>query len=337
MACKKSDTFRDIVPQWCPGPTAWESPQPGIETPAAHGPAMVPRPKGLGELQSVINRWCHRLLRNGAQARRPGRAGRPHRPRHRGPHPAILDRFNILEPHKLSFAQGDLAVLEGRLDDAETSFGTALSARDACPTRINLELVVETQGDLAAARGDIDKAEQRYTAALDTVRGAPENCFAGNDDADEDRRHIRQDAEPRLVAKIESLHQRRNAPPSPPSSAAPAPAPAPADSSAPLAPTTIPAPPPDASGPPPTTAPAPAPAQSPATGPDSRPVFGPSGGPEDTAGGGSEALNDIDPDRLPTGGGAKKPGHKLGGGNGDPLDELQQALRDSNATGGNRE
>lgn len=57
----------------------------------------------------------------------------------------------------------------------------------------------------------------------------------------------------------------------------------------------------------------------------------------DTAGGGSEALNDIDPDRLPTGGGAKKPGHKLGVGNGDPLDELQQALRDSNATGGNRE
>jgi hypothetical protein len=248
-----------------------------------------------------------------------------------------LSRFNILEPHKLPFAQGDLAVLEGRLDDAENSFRTALSKRDACPTRINLELVVETQGDLAAARGDIDKAEQRYTAALDTVRGAPENCFAGNDDADEDRRHIRQDAEPRLVAKIESLHQRRNAPPPPPSSAAPAPAPAPADSSAPLAPTTIPAPPPDASGPPPTTAPAPAPAQSPATGPDSRPVFGPSGGPEDTAGGGSEALNDIDPDRLPTGGGAKKPGHKLGVGNGDPLDELQQALRDSNATGGNRE
>ena len=257
-----------------------------------------------------------------------------------------LGRFNILEPHKLPFAQGDLAVLEGRLDDAETSFREALSAREACPTRINLELVVETQGDLAAARGDIDTAEQRYTSARDTVRGAGESCFAGNDDPDPDRRHIREDAEPRLVAKIDSLHQQRNQPPSPPEPASPPPAPgeptpqpggSASPTTTPLVPTAIPAPPPDAGGPPPTTAPKPAPTPVPGAGPDSPPVFGPSGDPENTADGGSEALNDIDPDRLPTGGGAKKPGHALGAGNGDPLEELQQALRDSNAIGGNRE
>jgi len=248
-----------------------------------------------------------------------------------------LGRFNILEPHKLPFAQGDLAVLEGRLDDAETSFREALSAREACPTRINLELVVETQGDLAAARGDIDTAEQRYTSARDTVRGAGGSCFAGNDDPDRDRRHIREDAEPRLGAKIDSLHQRRHQPPPPPAPGEPTPQPGESASptTTPLVTTAIPAPPPDASGPPPTTAPKPAPV--PGTGPDSPPVFGPSGGTENTAGGGSEALNDIDPDRLPTGGGAKKPGHALGAGNGDPLEDLQQALRDSNAIGGNRE
>lgn len=245
-----------------------------------------------------------------------------------------LSRFNILELYKLPFAEGDLAVLEGRLSDAEKSFRASLSNRETCPARINLELVVETQGDLAAARGEIDGAEERYTSALDVVRGAPQNCFAGNDDPDPDRRHIRQDAEPRLLAKIDSLHQRRNPQPSN-ASAAPAPQPAPADASASLTPTTLPAPPPDPGGAPPTTAPTPPPPNS--GGPNTRPVFGPDGGPRDTAGGGGEALNDVDPDRLPTGGGVQKPGHKLGVGTSDPLDALQQALQDADSTGGNRE
>lgn len=246
-----------------------------------------------------------------------------------------LSKFNVLEPHKLPFAQGDLAVLEGRLDDAESSFSDALSQHDDCPTRINLELVRETQGDLAATRNDIDKAEERYNAALEPVRGAPADCFAGNDDPDEERRHIRQDAEPRLLAKIDSLRKRRESPPPPPptpqsESGSPSPAPAPpTDASTSLTPTGIPGPAPDSTGTPQTTAPTPAPTNS---GPDNVPVFGP----EQNVGG-KEAMNDVDPDRLPTGGGTvKKPGHELGVG-GDPLESLQDALRDSNSTGSNQE
>ena len=131
-----------------------------------------------------------------------------------------LDRWNILDSSKVPFAQGGLAVLEGRLADADDRFTAAMARKDACPTRINLELVRETQGDLAAAGADPNAAEQRYTAALAAVHGAPQGCFAGNADPDPDRQHIRQDAEPRLRAKIDSLHHRTPPPPPP---AAPAP------------------------------------------------------------------------------------------------------------------
>jgi hypothetical protein len=61
--------------------------------------------------------------------------------------------LNVIEPQKIPFAQGDLAALEGRIDDAERAFSNALagtSAADSCAVRVNLELVRETQGDLAA-------------------------------------------------------------------------------------------------------------------------------------------------------------------------------------------
>jgi hypothetical protein len=68
-------------------------------------------------------------------------------------------------------------------------------------------------------------------------------------------------------------------------------------------------------------------------------VFGPNAGDNATAGsaGGPESLTDIDADRLPASGSAPKPAHRLGVNGGDPLDILQQALRDASATGSNRE
>lgn len=241
-----------------------------------------------------------------------------------------LGTFNVIEPQKLSFAQGDLAVLEGRLDDAEHSFTTALdgvAAADSCPVRINLELVRETQGDLAARGGDKVGAEQRYNSALEVVKAAPPQCFSGNTDPNPDRRHIREDAAARLKAKITSLHQ----PPPPPSSPA---TPTPTAPSPSLAPTTLPAPPPPGAGAPPTAAPSPPPPP-PGSGPGDAPVFGPGGG--DGGGGGSGALNDVDPDRLASSGNSPAPGHRLGTGAGDPLDRLQDALGNADATGGSRD
>jgi hypothetical protein len=240
-----------------------------------------------------------------------------------------LSTFNLIEPHKLPFAQGDLAVLEGRLDDAERYFVDALSRTPAdasCPTRINLELVRETQADLAARGGDKAKAEERYNGALEAVTDAPANCFAGNSDPNAERKHIRQDAEPRLKAKIASLH-RPPAPPSPPPPTVSATPPSPS-----LSPTQLPGAPPPPTGAPPTEAPTPPPG----AGDGERPVFGPDGGGGNDTGSG--ALNDVDPDRIPiSGADANAPGHKLDPKGGDPLDKLQDALGNADAKGGSRE
>lgn len=239
-----------------------------------------------------------------------------------------LSTFNVIEPQKLTFAQGDLAVLEGRLDDAEHSFTTALDAVDAadsCPVRINLELVRETQGDLAARGGDKAGAEQRYSSALGAVKDAPPQCFSGNTDPNPDRRHVREDAAARLQAKIDSLHR----PPPPPSSTA---TPTPTAPSPSLAPTTLPGVPPPGAGAPPTAAPSPPPPP-PGSGPGDAPVFGPGGG--DGGDGGPGALNDVDPDRLASSGNSPAPGHRLG--TGDPLDKLQDALGNADATGSSRD
>jgi len=238
---------------------------------------------------------------------------------------AMLSSLNVIQPQKLPFAQGDLAVLEGRLDDADRSFSNARAGGDdGCPVHINLELVRETLGDLAARRGDKLRAEQRYTSALSVVKDAPPRCFSGNEDANPDRRHIREDAAARLQAKIDSLHRPPPPPPAPPPTVPP---PAPGA----LTPTTLPPPPAPDSGPPPTAAPSPPPAP----GPGDAPVFGPDGGGGDANGSG--ALNDVDPDRLNSSGSGATPGHQLGTGSGDPLDKLQDALGDADSSGASRE
>ena len=239
-----------------------------------------------------------------------------------------LSLLNVIEPQNVTFAQGDLAVLEGRLNDAERDFNSALAraAGDDCTARVNLELVRETLGDLAARSGDKANARQRYTSALEVVTGAPPaaNCFKGNSDPNPDRCRIRDATPERLNDKLKSLDRPPAPPPGAPASVGPT------DPSAPLMPTSLPPPPPPA-GPPTPEAPTPPPPPPSAGGPT--PIFGPGAA---AGSGGSGPLNDADPDRLPSQGSGAQPGHALGGG-GDPLDKLRDTLGTSDSTGASRE
>lgn len=136
-----------------------------------------------------------------------------------------LGVLNLIEPAKAPFAGGSAAVLEGRLGDADDEFSRALAGDQSCPVRVNLELVRETQGDVAAAAGRTAAAEERYRSALGIVTEAAAGCFAGNDDAQPDRRVVRAEAQARLNAKIAWLHS--VPPPPPPGMAAPPPPPPP--------------------------------------------------------------------------------------------------------------
>ncbi|WP_421843927.1 hypothetical protein [Mycobacterium sp.] len=233
---------------------------------------------------------------------------------------STLDTFNIIEPGEVSFIAGDLAVLEGRLNDAEYHFNAALARNggpDSCPTRINLELVRETQGDIAASNTDKSRAEERYNAALQVISGAPAHCFQDNSDPNPDRRTVRNDAAARLADKIKALHL----PPAPP-----APPPSTVTSQPPptsLTSTQLPPPPPPGA----TSTPTPPPP--PPTPGDDGPVIERGGG-----GGGPGTMNDVDPDRIPTSGSGSAPPHRLGTSGGkDPLDQLQDSLGDADATG----
>jgi len=142
---------------------------------------------------------------------------------------ATLRVVNIIEPEKVFFAEGALAVLEGRLDDADAQFSQALSRTDlaqSCPVRVNIELVRETQGDIAVFSGGPDQAREHYTSALTIVETAPQACFSGNADPDDERRAIRNDAAVRLAAKIAAPNA-APPPPSPLQPAAPPPPPPP--------------------------------------------------------------------------------------------------------------
>lgn len=162
---------------------------------------------------------------------------------------AILRQFNVIEPDRTSYAGGSLAVLQHRLHDADGEFGRALTRTPAdrsCPVRVNLELIRETLGDQAAAAGDRDAAVRQYTAARDAVTHAPANCFAGNTDADTQRRRIRADALPRLDAKLAETSPPPVAPPPPRPATPPPPPPASGDATSTLPP---PLPPPDGADP----------------------------------------------------------------------------------------
>ncbi|MEE3064003.1 MAG: hypothetical protein VYA67_08530 [Actinomycetota bacterium] len=140
----------------------------------------------------------------------------------------VLGVANVVEPAKAPFAAGVAAVFDGRLDDADSHFSAALARTDpadACPVRVNLELVRESQGDRAAAAGDRARADERYRSALTVVDAAAPECFSGNNDSDPQRRAIRQDTANRLAAKLTAPPPGAPAPPPPPPPAAPPPPP----------------------------------------------------------------------------------------------------------------
>ena len=144
---------------------------------------------------------------------------------------AVMSLLNIIEPDKAPFAAGTLAVLDGRLADADAHFSEALrrtATEHSCPALVNLELVRERQGDVDAWENRPDTARDRYLSALKLVENAPDDCFVGNTDPDPERRAVRNDAIPRLQAKLAGL---TSAPPTPPMVPPPppqAPAPVPA-------------------------------------------------------------------------------------------------------------
>lgn len=141
---------------------------------------------------------------------------------------ATLHLADVIEPQKARFAAGTLAVLDGRLTDADARFTEVLSgtaAPHSCPVRINLELVRERRGDHAAWAGRPDAARERYRSALRIVDEAPPACFAGNTDPDPERRAVRADAAARLTAKLAGLGQPPPAAPPPPSAPPPPPPP----------------------------------------------------------------------------------------------------------------
>lgn len=132
---------------------------------------------------------------------------------------STMEVFDVVDPGATSFAAGALATLEGRFDEAERRFA---EAGGDCPALVNLALVREAWGDAFVGAGDGPAALVRYRAALDTVTGAPAGCFAGNDDANPERRTVREQAADRLANKIAIL-ERPLAPP--PLAAAPPPPP----------------------------------------------------------------------------------------------------------------
>lgn len=245
---------------------------------------------------------------------------------------SILEMFNVVDPAKTSFASGDLMVLEGRLTDAEARFGESLSRTDpaaSCPVRVNLELVQETLGDLATRGNDKQVAERWYNAAIAVVKEAPAHCFEGNDDANADRKAIRAQALPRLQEKLRNLHRPPPPPSAPPQTVTPqSPSPEPGEPGGQQTPGAAPPPGPGPNMPSPETAePTMTPGPPTGTGGDA-PIAGPEGG-------GSDVLNPVSPDRLPSTGSGRAPGQRLGDGN--PLERLKILLDNANAHGGNQE
>lgn len=132
---------------------------------------------------------------------------------------SVLGMVNIVEPAKAPFAAGTLAVLDDRLADADAHFSEALArtpGEQSCPVLVNLELVRERQGDVDAWENRPDAARDRYRSALALVESAPAGCFAANTDPDPERRAVRNDAAPRLAAKLSGLTAPPPPPPAPP-------------------------------------------------------------------------------------------------------------------------
>jgi hypothetical protein len=128
---------------------------------------------------------------------------------------AVLNVLNVVEPGKAYFAAGALAVLEGRLPDADAQFTQAVARTEpaeSCAARVNLALVREALGDKAVDSFDGTSATKSYLSALAVVQGAPTGCFPD-------------DTESRLNDKLDAARVAPPPPPPPPVAAAPPPPP----------------------------------------------------------------------------------------------------------------
>ncbi|MDG4669369.1 hypothetical protein [Mycobacterium sp. 236(2023)] len=131
-----------------------------------------------------------------------------------------LRGYGVIDDAVVTFAEGDVLVLDGLLADADARFTDALAQiedAEACPVRVNLELVRETLGDIAVTSGRLDDANTLYRNAITVITDAAAGCFDGNADPNEERRALRADAKARLERKLAVI----NAPPPPPPTAAP--------------------------------------------------------------------------------------------------------------------
>jgi hypothetical protein len=278
---------------------------------------------------------------------------------------SLLD-WDILEPWKAHFAEGDADVLEGRLAAAEQQFTQAVALadnQDSCPARINLVVVLESLADERTNAGGLAQARAHLAKAQGAMREAPAGCFTskpgGANDADTrifaetaarlgvkaaqlahgDLRYDAHDSAYRYTpgnstAKLET-------PPGPgpcPQTDDPAQTacirdkdqPPPSDSPEQQAPSGDGAEqPPHEDGAPPENTP-------PGNAASPRDRSGPQGGPPDpnTAGG---SINDIGPDRLPAPGMGPVE-HKLNPQSGaDPAAKIKQAQADANGSGEDHE
>jgi hypothetical protein len=135
---------------------------------------------------------------------------------------AVLRVFDVVDPAGTALAAGGLAVLDGRLDEAERQFAAAGAD---CPAVTGLVLVRETRGDDAVGASDGPLAIDRYRSALDAAGDAPDVCFGANADPDGERREVLADTVPRLQRKLAVLERPLAPPPLPPPPAAGAPPP----------------------------------------------------------------------------------------------------------------
>lgn len=139
---------------------------------------------------------------------------------------AVLQIVGVIDSATTDFATGSLAVLEGRLDEAERRFAASSEEHPDCRALTNLLLVRETMGDDAVGANNGPLAIGRYRSALSVATDSPDVCFAGNTDADAERRAVLADSAPRLERKLAIL-ERPLAPPPPPQPAGAPPPPSP--------------------------------------------------------------------------------------------------------------
>lgn len=138
---------------------------------------------------------------------------------------AVLKFVGVFDSAGTDFAAGTLAVLDGRLDEAERLLASSAEERPRCPALANLLLVRETMGDEAVGANEGPLAITRYRSALSVAIEAPDECFATNTDPDPERRAVVADSVPRLERKLALLERPLAPPPPPPPSAAPPPPP----------------------------------------------------------------------------------------------------------------